>query len=1126
MLISDPEHGLRVIRRIHGGIGADLGERASALGLLRQVRIPSFALIEDRAFSGSTLEITETFVDGIVLGDDLETVRRCIGVSVAIAIAHDLARGLSVLHPIREPTGLPARLIHGSIDLDHLIVTPTGDVFAFGLEGRRGDPQQDVEGVLAVLQSLLAGKAGTKAGTGLLQRLSQLRFDSAAQMVVALAAYLERQEVGEVDAKRVAFATELAAIIPVRSVVLDDERDDALTLGPRHRSVDPTLDVLAGPGGLGASAQVEMDDADGPTVAERLPPVPRAAATDPGLSARAARDALFTPAVPREESVPPERSVSIGNYRVVASIGRGGMGEIYLARPSVGSYYRGLVALKVLGIDDSADDESLGMFMDEASIMAQVDHPNVLKVVDFGRAKARHFLAMEYLEGRPLVRVMIDAYQREDGLDYGVIAAIGAAAARGLHAAHTALTAKGEPLRVVHRDVSPQNIFITYQGVTKVIDFGVARASQRVSKTAVGVVKGKAAYMSPEQTEGREVDARSDIFSLGVCLWEMAAGRRLFKRDSEYDTLVAVSTAPIEAATHVRGRPNRNFDRIIAACLARDREKRVGTGAELADMLTVFAASAGITDGPAAISALMQRLFGEVAAEERELIRQLGGRAATEAEADSLRRLSGVSQRRTARPEVTIVGAASGLLELDHFGDAKVARDRELAGSGDIVLRAVEAILAEHAAQAAETAQDRPNRLSSVVAAAGARTPEHTDESDPTSVVSGEQKGLRAIFFGSSEPTPQPNAVLRFGVPVGDPSNSPSITPIPTAPWVNQEPPTGQFAPASERPGSATARQPAVHSARRWRRPVGLAAAALAVVAIVVLALDVSQTQKSAPPAPPASQAVASVEPASPPVAAPAPGAVPAAAETQGSGRVLHLDDIAIQPDSEPASAQNQGQPAPAPTGTATAAGSIDRVLEDARAHGLAGIPSDRGYTLDDGTGRTLTIDRDARVVAVTTPAARGWVIKNASRGSPQVLWVGALGGGAYIARAISINDCPATVEVRPEGVQLKYRNRTIELPHGGGELRDITLAQPDFAEGLELEPLGLAFGQKRKASAALRCGIGWWGGRVVLRAMPEGHYTLRWVGEDRNETARLEIGTGTAKGWRMVRTSSRARSL
>src|SRR5262249_5601992 len=145
-----------------------------------------------------------------------------------------------------------------------------------------------------------------------------------------------------------------------------------------------------------------------------------------------------------------------------------------------------------------------------------------------------------------------------------------------------------------------------------VIDFGVARATQRVSKTAVGVVKGKAAYMSPEQTEGKEVDARSDGFSLGVCLWGMAAGSRFFKGDSESETLMAGSTAPVHCTPLVRGIQNAALDKVIMGALTRNREKRTQTAQELAAQLSEIHLQAGIKDGKSAISELMERLFGNM----------------------------------------------------------------------------------------------------------------------------------------------------------------------------------------------------------------------------------------------------------------------------------------------------------------------------------------------------------------------------------------------------------------------------------------------------------------------------------------------------------------------------------
>ncbi|MEL6187444.1 MAG: serine/threonine-protein kinase, partial [Myxococcota bacterium] len=383
---------------------------------------------------------------------------------------------------------------------------------------------------------------------------------------------------------------------------------------------------------------------------------------DPGEAPPAEAAGLLAPAAAPEEK---SQAVRVGNYRVVAAIGKGGMGEIYLARDLESDR---LVALKVLAAVDEGDDEALSMLMDEAAIMAQIEHPHVLKVVDFGRSEDRYFLASEYLEGRPLVRVMIESHDREGGLDPAVVACIGAQAARGLHAAHTATSARGTPLEVVHRDVSPQNIFLTYAGEAKVIDFGVARASERVSSTQVGLVKGKAAYMSPEQAEGKELDARSDVFSLGVCLWEMVAGKRLFKQALDYETLVAVQTAQVEPPSPVRGEKPNALDDIILASLERDPSRRTSSADALAAALEGYAHSRGVTDPLGLLAGTMKRLFQEEADRERALMEQLAARSATDEEEASLRHLSGVSQQGPVK-SITFVGEPDGLGALDDYGE-------------------------------------------------------------------------------------------------------------------------------------------------------------------------------------------------------------------------------------------------------------------------------------------------------------------------------------------------------------------------------------------------------------------------------------------------------------------------
>ena len=355
-----------------------------------------------------------------------------------------------------------------------------------------------------------------------------------------------------------------------------------------------------------------------------------------------------------------------GRYEVVASIGRGGMGEIYLARRQ-DKRSAGLLALKVLVAEGENDDDLVAMFMDEAKIMAQIHHPNVLEVLDFGREHNRYYLAMEYLAGRPLVRVMIDAYAREQGVELPVIAWIGAGAARGLDAAHSAVGANGQALQVVHRDVSPQNVFVTYAGSAKVIDFGVARAAERLAQTTAGQLKGKAAYMSPEQVQGMMVDRRSDVFSLGTCLWEVSAGRRLFKRENEWDTMSAVVSGPIVPPSKVRGQGDAELDQIILRALERSPDKRFQTAGELAARLEAFAQKRA-RDPAKPVQALLERLYGREAEQERALIAELERRSAKADEIDTLRQLSGISLSPSGIREMTLVGSPEALRDLDRFG--------------------------------------------------------------------------------------------------------------------------------------------------------------------------------------------------------------------------------------------------------------------------------------------------------------------------------------------------------------------------------------------------------------------------------------------------------------------------
>jgi serine/threonine-protein kinase len=240
-----------------------------------------------------------------------------------------------------------------------------------------------------------------------------------------------------------------------------------------------------------------------------------------------------------------EQSALLGKYRLLAELGRGGMATVYLALVSGPVGFHKLVVIKQIGGEFAEEPEFLTMFLDEARLAARLNHPNVVQTNEVGQDGLRHFICMEYLEGQPLTAVTRRLVRQKPVLSLGMQLRIAVDALAGLHYAHELADFDGTPLGVVHRDVSPHNIFVTYTGQVKVVDFGIAKAMSSASATRPGVLKGKVAYMSPEQARGDAVDRRADIFAMGVILWEMATGKRLFHGLPEIQIVQAVLQADI-----------------------------------------------------------------------------------------------------------------------------------------------------------------------------------------------------------------------------------------------------------------------------------------------------------------------------------------------------------------------------------------------------------------------------------------------------------------------------------------------------------------------------------------------------------------------------------------------------
>jgi TonB family protein len=283
------------------------------------------------------------------------------------------------------------------------------------------------------------------------------------------------------------------------------------------------------------------------------------------------------------------------------------MGELFLARADGIAGFAKLVAVKRIVAHKATNDRHIRMLLDEARLVASLQHPNIAQVYDVGVDQGQYFFAMEYVHGQDLRRVLHRATTRKLQLENCLHIAIGICA--GLHHAHEARDARGESLGIVHRDVSPGNVLVSYDGAVKLVDFGVAKASTFVSETREGMVKGKYGYMSPEQCLGAPLDRRSDLFAVGILLWEMAVGRRLYKIQGELATLqrVVYVDAP-RPSRYAPGFP-RDLERIIMRALARDPAQRYATAEELQLDLENFAVEHKLSVSAVAMNREMSQLF-------------------------------------------------------------------------------------------------------------------------------------------------------------------------------------------------------------------------------------------------------------------------------------------------------------------------------------------------------------------------------------------------------------------------------------------------------------------------------------------------------------------------------------
>lgn len=301
----------------------------------------------------------------------------------------------------------------------------------------------------------------------------------------------------------------------------------------------------------------------------------------------------------------------LGKYQLLRRIATGGMAEIFLARAQAMHGFEKQVVLKRILPQHASSDDFIRMFLAEARLAATLHHPNIVQVYDIGEEAGAYFFTMEYIQGEDLRRLVRAARRKQTPIPLAHILHIIMGMAGGLHHAHEKIGTDGLPLGIVHRDVSPSNVLVTYEGDVKVVDFGIAKAAAAQNSTIAGTLKGKIPYMSPEQCRGEAVDRRSDIFSIGTLLWELTTGKRLFAGENEFAILNRVAKADVPPPSSVRPEYPPELEAIVMRALSVDPENRYPSAIDLQIDIEDFAREARLPVSSARMGRFMRALFDD-----------------------------------------------------------------------------------------------------------------------------------------------------------------------------------------------------------------------------------------------------------------------------------------------------------------------------------------------------------------------------------------------------------------------------------------------------------------------------------------------------------------------------------
>jgi serine/threonine-protein kinase len=455
----------------------------------------------------------------------------------------------------------------------------------------------------------------------------------------------------------------------------------------------------------------------------------------------------------------------VGRYVLFGEIASGGMATVHYGRVRGAGGFKRVVAVKRLHPHLVKDEDFSTMFLDEARIAARVHHPNVANILDVvSLDEGELLLVMEYIAGESVSRLMRTLRDDHEAVPVEIAAAIACDALQGLHAAHEAKNDRGEALGIVHRDVSPHNLLVGSDGITRVIDFGIAKARGRIHTTQEGQVKGKLAYMPPEQLRGQGIDRRCDLYALGVVLWEMLTGQRLFLSDSEGETAINVLERKVLPPSQVTAKSPKSLDAVVLKALARDPSQRYATARDMAAAIEAATPVASARK----VASWIETVAGHVLAERQRTVAELDGRPESELSAigtpagvevrssEDASQISSVSMpagppratRRVAIVSVALLavaGLAFGVVKLRPKA-APPDTSREVIASGSVSTTAVASTTIAAATTPIATAS-----VSVTIATAAATAPRHPRERPAVTATASSDKPCPVKTFVDSD---------------------------------------------------------------------------------------------------------------------------------------------------------------------------------------------------------------------------------------------------------------------------------------------------------------------------------------------------------------------------------------